>query len=152
MIHPRWTEELKTAVAAMIISGMSYSQIGAEIGRNRNAISGIISRNPELVPAHLKPKAGGSRPARVKPTEKRVYARQPFKPKIALPVFDAPTEAPVSLRRTVLEIEARECRAPTGGEGAALVMCGHQALNIHGYCAFHHVKLHIKREPKGKAA
>lgn len=126
----------------MIIEGLSYRQIGAEIGRPRNAISGMINRNPDLIPPHLKPKIGGSKP-RDPDAPKRVYARQLFKPKvIALPKFETPAEAPVSLRRTTVQIGDYECRAPTDGEGADLEMCGHKVSNRFGYCSFHHVKLH----------
>lgn len=137
MIQIKWTDELKNAVAAMIIEGLSYRQIGAEIGRPRNAISGMINRNPDLIPPHLKPKIGGSKP-RNPDAPKRVYARQLFKPKvIALPKFETPAEAPISKQLTLVERGLFECVFPTHSEGTRHLFCGHTTTKPEWYCEFH---------------
>ena len=139
MMNVPWTDTRKAEAAKLWNDGFSSRQIAMQFCVSRNSVIGVAHRNPDL----FLPKTAGNqkRPSRAKP-EPRMYVRQLFKPKIALPKFETLSEAPVSLRRTVQQIGDYECRAPTAGEGASMEMCGHPALKIHRYCAFHQVALH----------
>ena len=138
MQRPPWTDTRKAEAAKLWNEGFSSRQIAMQFCVSRNSVIGVAHRNPDL----FHPKAVGhqNRPSRAK-AEPRGYVRQLFKPKIVLPKFEA-TDAPTSLRKTIIQIADMECRAVTGGEGVGLEMCGHPALKIHRYCAFHQVTLH----------
>ena len=71
----KWADERLEQVKQFMLQGYSMSQIGAEMKESRNAVIGIINRNPDFF-------NGVPRLPKAKPTRKESEARRklPFQP------------------------------------------------------------------------
>ena len=142
-----WDEDRTEKLKALWAEGLSASKIADKLGDNitRNAVIGKVSR--------LKLMGRATSQSR-KPTVKRVPAnnrpRATSKPRqsawqqhlagltadLPPPVVEQPM--PLHQRRTILTVEARECRWPVGDpQDADFHLCGGKAVEGLPYCECH---------------
>lgn len=140
MTTATWTTERIEQLRSFVVSGLTCSQIAAEIGVTRNAVIGKIHRlglasgRPTGAPKQAHP------PRHRRPrlaTQRRllqlIYAETPptAGPKPPALVDSA---QPCSL----LEIAQGKCRWPLSDPGAAdFAFCGNEAIGGLSYCAGH---------------
>jgi len=132
-----WTAERIEQLRNCVVTGLTCSQIAAEIGVTRNAVIGKIHRLG-LAPARPAPAPGSCRP-RLRPprsaTQRRllrlVYAE-------GAPLTGE-TEAVKSAQpRALLELTQGKCRWPLGDPTAAdFAFCGNDIATGFSYCAGH---------------
>src|ERR1700731_5484542 len=138
MTAATWTAERIEQLRNFVVTGLTGSQIAAEIGVTRNAVIGKIHR------LGLSPARPAGAPARSSPPR----ARSPrFAPQSRLFRFidaQAPCiavePAPIdSARRcSLLEIAQDKCHWPIGDPHAAdFAFCGNEAISGFSYCAGH---------------
>lgn len=60
-----FTPDDKDRIAQMMRDGLSASQIGAQVGRSRSAICGLVHRNPALKEIGLRGEQTGGRPPKI---------------------------------------------------------------------------------------
>jgi GcrA cell cycle regulator len=131
-----WTEERVTQLRQCVVTGLTCSQIAAEIGVTRNAVIGKIHRlglSPTRsagVPAHSSPPRAQQR----RPTQRRL---------LRLVGAETPGIAPSDLidsaqKCSLLEIAHDKCHWPIGDPQAAdFAFCGNAAVSGFSYCAGH---------------
>ena len=134
-----WTAERIEQLRHCVGSGLTCSQIAAEIGVTRNAVIGKIHR------LGLSPARPAGAPARSGPPR----ARSPrFSPSSRLfrlidahtPCVTAAEPAPIdsAQRCSLLEIAQDKCHWPIGDPHAAdFAFCGNAAVTGFSYCAGH---------------
>ena len=133
-----WTAERIEQLRNFVVTGLTCSQIAAEIGVTRNAVIGKIHR------LGLSPARPAGAPARSSPPR----ARSPrFSPQSRLfRLIDAqtpciaPEPAPIdsAQRCSLLEIAQDKCHWPIGDPHAAdFAFCGNEAVTGFSYCAGH---------------
>ncbi len=136
-----WTPERIAQLRSFLDSGLTCSQIAAEIGITRNAVIGKIHRlglSPGR-PATRPPRAGvpgGRRPRPPSPRQmlRLVYADAPGIAAVAVDseVIDS------AQRCSLLELTQSACRWPVSDPGAAdFSFCGNEAHTGFPYCAAH---------------
>jgi len=137
-----WTPERLEQLRNFAGSGLSSSQIAAEIGVTRNAVIGKLHR---LGLASGRPAAGG--PARNCPPRARRPRHSPQREFLRLMFAQAPSIAcgagagsgvqstqPCSL----FDLAQGKCRWPVGNsDGAHFAFCGNEAATGFPYCAGH---------------
>jgi GcrA cell cycle regulator len=136
-----WTPERVEQLKSCIVTGLTCSQIAAQIGVSRNAVIGKIHRlglsteRPAGAPARTSPPRARHPRA---PTQRRMlrlaFAQAPYG--AAEAVLDAPVDSahPCSLT----DIAERKCRWPIGDPARAdFVFCGNDAIAGFTYCAGH---------------
>jgi GcrA cell cycle regulator len=143
-----WTPERVEQLRTCIATGLSCSEIAAEIGVSRNAVIGKIHR---LGLAPGRPAAGPAREdashlRRSRPSSQRQLLRLIFADR-ASPDRTTNTDltnggAAASVESTrpcsLLELAARNCRWPVSNGGAtAFAFCGNEAVGGLAYCAGH---------------
>ena len=137
-----WTPERVEQLRTCVVSGLTCSQIAAEIGVTRNAVIGKIHRLG----------LGSGRPeralARACPPRSRRSPFSPQRPLLRLLHADAAgaadgvTTEPVPIdsaqRCSLLELAQGKCRWPISDPGAAdFAFCGNEAAAGFSYCAGH---------------
>jgi GcrA cell cycle regulator len=135
-----WTPELIEQLRSGVTSGLSCSQIAAEIGVTRNAVIGKIHR---LGLSPGRPAA----PARSCPPRARQPRSSPQRQFLRLMFAQAPRvageeAAPATVeskqRCSLLELAPDKCRWPIGDPCKAdFAYCGNQAVTGFSYCAGH---------------
>jgi GcrA cell cycle regulator len=139
-----WTPERVEQLRSCVVTGLSCSQIAAEIGVSRNSVIGKIHRLG-LAPARPPGGSAGGCPPRSRPpgaaSQRRLLRLMWSK--------DAPAAAAASAGvdsarpRSLLELEHDTCRWPladAGRDGKAAVaamFCGNNAIKGFSYCAGH---------------
>lgn len=139
MTTATWTVERIEQLRNFVISGLSCSQIAAEIGVTRNAVIGKIHR------LGLAPGRPAARPARVCPPRARRPRLSPQRQFLHLFAAEAPymadfEPAPIDSahRCTLTELAIDKCRWPIGDPCEAdFVFCGNNAVTGFSYCAGH---------------
>jgi GcrA cell cycle regulator len=137
-----WTPERIEQLRNFATSGLSSSQIAAEIGVTRNAVIGKLHR---LGLAPGRP-AGG--PARTCPPRVRRPRHSPQRALLRLMFAQTPSIAsgagtqcaPVESARpcSLIELAHRTCRWPVNNPDAAdFAFCGNEAVDGFPYCAGH---------------
>src|SRR5579863_10002 len=137
-----WTAERIEQLRHYVASGLSCSQIAAEIGVTRNAVIGKIHR------LGLGPGRPAAAPARCCPPRARRPRFSPQRQHLRLIFAQAPCVAgdeavdtvPIdsTQRCSLLELAQDKCRWPVGDPCAAdFVYCGNQAIAGFSYCAGH---------------
>ena len=137
-----WTAERVEQLRSFVATGMTCSQIAAEIGVTRNAVIGKIHR------LGLGPGRPAAAPARACPPRVRrphlssqrrllrvIYAEAPRADGGA-----SPEAVPIdsAQRCSLLELAQDKCRWPVGDPGAAdFAFCGNEAAVGFSYCAGH---------------
>jgi GcrA cell cycle regulator len=135
--HSPWTPERIEQLRNCVTSGLSCSQIAAEIGVTRNAVIGKIHRlglspgRPAAAPAR-------SCPPRARPP-RRQFLRVMFAQAPSLASDEAATVAIESTQRCSLtELAQGKCRWPIGDPCAAdFAFCGNEAVAGFSYCSGH---------------
>jgi len=138
-----WTPERVEQLRNFVVTGLSCSQIAAEIGVTRNAVIGKIHRLG-LSPA--RPPGGSARSCPPRARRPRAAGqRAPLRLLFAdgAPAADtAPASAAVDSEKpcSLIELEHNKCRWPiagTAGDCADFVFCGNEAAAGFSYCAGH---------------
>jgi GcrA cell cycle regulator len=138
-----WTPERVEQLRNFVVTGLSCSQIAAEIGVTRNAVIGKIHRLG-LSPA--RPPGAWARPCpprarRLRAAGQRALLRLLFAHGAAL-TDTAPASVAVDSQRpcSLIELERGKCRWPIAGAAADcadFVFCGNEAAAGFSYCAGH---------------
>ena len=138
---PTWTPERVEQLRNCVVSGLSCSQIAAEIGVTRNAVIGKIHRlglSPGRPAAPARSCPPRARPPRSSP--QRQFLRLMFTPALGGAGEQAAEPVPVEnmQRCSLLELAPDKCRWPVGDPCAAdFAYCGNQAIAGFSYCAGH---------------
>jgi GcrA cell cycle regulator len=141
-----WTAERVERLRAYVATGMTCSQIAAEIGVTRNAVIGKIHRLG-LSTERPAPAPAGSCQQRAR--RPRLLARRqllrlvsPEAPGGACEMACEPVSVDSAQRCSLLELAQGKCRWPIGDGGsdssaADFVFCGNEAAAGFSYCAGH---------------
>jgi GcrA cell cycle regulator len=138
--HSPWTAERIEQLRNCVTSGLSCSQIAAEIGVTRNAVIGKIHRlglspgRPAAPACSCPPRA---RPPRSSP--QRQFLRLMFTQAPNVAGAEAAPAAVESMQRcSLLDLAPGECRWPGGDPCKAdFAYCGNRAVAGFSYCAGH---------------
>jgi GcrA cell cycle regulator len=136
-----WTPERVEQLKSCIVTGLTCSQIAAEIGVSRNAVIGKIHRLGLASgrPAGAQARTSPQRPRHPRaPTQRRLlrlaFAQTPYCG--AETLLDAPVDSAHPCPLT--EIAEHKCRWPIGDPARAdFVFCGNDAITGFAYCAGH---------------
>jgi len=140
-----WTPERVEQLRAFVVTGLSCSQIAAEIGVSRNAVIGKIHRlgiGPGR-PAAARARACPPRARRPRLPPQRKLMQLMFAATPCEASEDAALLAVESARRcSLLELAHGECRWPVGdppggARAADFVFCGNAAIAGFSYCVGH---------------
>ena len=138
--HSPWTPERIEQLRNCVSSGLSCSQIAAEIGVTRNAVIGKIHRlglssGRPAAPARSCP----PRARRPRHSPQRQYLRLMFAQAPGVAGEDAePAAVEIMQRCSLLELAPNKCRWPLGDPCAAdFAYCGNEAVAGFSYCAGH---------------
>jgi len=134
-----WTPERIEQLRSFIATGLTCSQIAAEIGVTRNAVIGKIHRlglstgRPAGAPARPSP----PRAAHPRRPSQRTLLRLMMADGVPAP--GEPEAEPVESAQacSLLELSQGRCRWPVGDDSAALAFCGNEAVAGFSYCAGH---------------
>ncbi len=155
MTSATWTAERVEQLRTYVDTGLTCSQIAAEIGVTRNAVIGKIHR------LGLSPGRSAAAPSRSCPPRDRRPRFSPRRQLLRLMCADFPSSAeagfakagapctadgaaigPVAVdsaqRCSLLELAQGKCRWPVGDPDAAdFAFCGNEAIAGFSYCAGH---------------
>ncbi len=144
-----WTDERVEQLRKLWESGLSASQIAAELGNvTRNAVIGKVHRLG-LSGRAKAPSSAAPRPRKPRPAQQMVRVTRPVaRGNTALAqAFEVEVEAdpiaidnvvPISQRRTLLELTEATCHWPIGDpSNPEFYFCGGKALTGLPYCAQH---------------
>ncbi len=137
-----WTPERIEQLRNCVVTGLTCSQIAAEIGVTRNAVIGKIHRlglspeRPEAAPGLCRPRLRRPRSSTQRQLLRLVHADAPPLTGETNAAVAAAVES--AQPRPLLELAQGKCRWPLGEPGAAdFVFCGNDAANGFSYCAGH---------------
>lgn len=140
-----WSDAEKQRVAELLLAGLSASKIATQMQCSRNAVIGVVSRDPVLKKIGLSGRANRPKPEpqscqprgpRVSPSlHLRAARRAPAKPR---PPVHVDPVAPVPLDIALHELRHDQCKWPTNDppKGDAFTFCGHVRTGP-AYCAYH---------------
>jgi GcrA cell cycle regulator len=139
MTAATWTAERIEQLRNFVVTGLTCSQIAAEIGVTRNAVIGKIHR------LGLSPARPAGAPARSCPPRARSPRLSPHSRLFRLidaqtPCVAVAEPAPIdsAQRCSLLEIAQDKCHWPIGDPHAAdFAFCGNEAVTGFSYCAGH---------------
>lgn len=139
--HSPWTPELIERLKNGVSSGLTCSEIAAEIGVTRNAVIGKIHRlglspgRPAASPARSCP----PRARRPRTSPQRQFLRLVFAHAPGLAGEEAAPPAVENMRRcSLIELAPGKCRWPVGDPCAAdFAYCGNDAVTGFSYCPGH---------------
>lgn len=134
--------------AKMWNDGMEARQIAARFSVTKATIVGIAFRNRDLFPRKKPMSPHGTRKAYVR-SERKVSIDAP-KPVGENEIEITPTEYDAErlfLAKTLMEIEAGECRFPLAG----MVFCAAEVKPGSVYCCHHHSRAYRPRKAKEQA-
>ncbi len=141
-----WTAERVEQLRSFVATGMTCSQIAAEIGVTRNAVIGKIHR---LGLSTERPAAAPAGSCRQRARRPRLLARRQLlrlvSPEAASGLCEiacAPVSVESAQRCSLLELTQGKCRWPISDAGkdsgtADFVFCGNEAAAGFSYCAGH---------------
>lgn len=160
----RWTDAQCDQIAGYLVAGHSASQIGSLMDVSRNAIIGLVSRNPKLKEIGFARVGNGGREKGGLRVAKPIKRRNPVRKKVrAVPALvaelDLPTERvrftaePAVAGIPLLMFSPRRCKWPVNDAepNAGHLFCG-EATNGNRYCACHMALAYRSRETKLMAA
>lgn len=127
-----WTLEDAEIVRKLYYSRVSFSEIGARLGRSRNSIAGLCSRMEfERGPA----------PERKKKAVAKINVVE-----IEEPVEEIVVESePKDKTKSLIELEPHDCRWPIGDSDFRF--CGEIAVEGRPYCLEHCQLAYVPRRP-----
>jgi GcrA cell cycle regulator len=139
-----WTSARMRQLRDLLPTGMSASEIAAEIGASRNAVISKVHRTKDLSFVN-KPTGGGSRAAARRPRPaKPAPVKAPNGKMVSPPVDDAlarveQLDASATGGVTFAELKSGHCRWPSGDPRslATFRYCGAPKLAGCPYCALH---------------
>jgi GcrA cell cycle regulator len=138
-----WTPERVEQLRSFVVTGLTCSQIAAQIGVTRNAVIGKIHR------LGLQPMRSPGAPARLSPHRVRRSRLSPQHQLLRLMFSEGArvseeATAPVDSAQpcSLLEIAQGKCRWPLGDRAgdcraADFMFCGNEAITGFSYCAGH---------------
>jgi len=140
MITATWTAERIEQLRNYVVSGLTCSQIAAEIGVTRNAVIGKIHRlglapgRPAAAPARSCP----PRVRRPRFSSQRQALRLMYPGAPCAAEVDAAIPIDSSHRCSLIELAQGKCRWPVGDPDTAdFTFCGNEAITGFSYCAGH---------------
>jgi GcrA cell cycle regulator len=139
----RWTPERVEQLRSFVVTGLTCSQIAAEIGVTRNAVIGKIHRLGLAPgrPAGASARSCPPRADRPRPTGQRARLRLLFADGAPAADIAAVPDGIDSVKPcSLIELAHGTCRWPiaeAAGNGADFVFCGNQAPAGLSYCAGH---------------
>jgi GcrA cell cycle regulator len=134
-----WTPERIEQLRGFIATGLTCSQIAAEIGVSRNAVIGKIHRlglstgRPTGAPARTSP----PRAAHPRQPSQRTMLRLMLANGVAAAGEPAGELVESAQLCSLLELSHGKCRWPMGDDPAAFAFCGNEAVAGFSYCAGH---------------
>jgi GcrA cell cycle regulator len=138
-----WTPERVEQLRSFVVTGLSCSQIAAEIGVSRNAVIGKIHRLG-LSPGRPPGGAARSCPPRdrhPRPASERRLLRLMWSDGARPAEAAGPTSVESTQPCSLLDLERGKCRWPVGepaaGAIAETIFCGNATLEGFSYCAGH---------------
>lgn len=137
-----WTPERVEQLRTYVATGLTCSQIAAEIGVTRNAVIGKIHRLGLSQGRHANAAAGvcSQRARRPRlPSRRRLLRLISVEaPSVADEVGAEPAPVESAQRCSLLELAQGKCRWPIGDPGGAdFAFCGNEAIAGFSYCAGH---------------
>lgn len=151
MTRINWTHEKTQMLRELVASGLSYSQIGRQMGVTKNVVIGRAHRMNIRPPSFKQPSADGAvfqpKPIKSKPRGPRrlfgvlVSSPEMKTPPTPLDVLIPPhgADAPVSLHLSLADLGPRQCHYPYGDPlTPELHFCGHPTNGVKNYCEYHH--------------
>jgi GcrA cell cycle regulator len=141
MTMETWTPERVEQLRSFVVTGLTCSQIAAQIGVTRNAVIGKIHR---LGLSPGRPAGGATRTCPPRARQPRAAGQRKLLRLMwsdGAPAADAEaTSATVESAQpcSLLDLERGKCRWPVGEPaGADLIFCGNAAADGFSYCAGH---------------
>jgi GcrA cell cycle regulator len=139
-----WTPERVEQLRSFVVTGLSCSQIAAQIGVSRNAVIGKIHRLG-LSPGRPPGGAARSCPPRARhprPARERQLLRLMWSDGARTATAPAPAGVESMQPCSLIDLEQGKCRWPVGEQAAAgaaadFVFCGNAAIEGFSYCAGH---------------
>lgn len=150
-----WSEETKADLKRLFDQGLSFGQIGAQIGISRNAAIGkarrlgltrIIIETRSAAPLPPRPPRRERKPRAnrgwISEAERVKRVTEPSKPQAALPPTPIEDDAiPVEQRLTIFDLTNKTCRWPVGDPGTPdFFFCGDPSADCdrgRPYCPAH---------------
>lgn len=138
-----WTDDEKNHVAVLLRAGLSAGKIAVRLECSRNAVIGVVSRDPVLKKIGLSGRATRPPPApkttvRISPSVIRRAAKPalPVKPR---PVAPPDPVAPTPLNLSLADLRTDQCKWPVNDppKGEPYLFCGHARFGEKPYCAYH---------------
>ncbi|MDM8346254.1 GcrA family cell cycle regulator [Pseudochrobactrum sp. sp1633] len=174
--HKSWSDEDKAQVAKMMVEGLSFSKIAGVFNVTKNAVIGLVKRNPELEAVNSKRQA--SKPAAKTADEIKDYraakareyreAKRKAKTENAIIVKVEPkqkSQKPIpfptrrnedfqTVGRPLVELSSFDCRwaVNDAGKGEEHLFCGSRVNIGSRYCAYHKAKAFGHGTPSERAA
>ena len=135
-----WTAERIEQLRNCVITGLTCSQIAAEIGVTRNAVIGKIHRLG-LAPGRPAAASARSCPPRVRRprlSSQRHMLRLMYTGAPCATAEEAAAPIDSSQRCSLVELKQGKCRWPVGDPDTAdFAFCGNEAMTGFSYCAGH---------------
>ncbi len=138
-----WSDEDKNRVAVLLRQGLPASKIATQLACSRNAVIGVVSRDPMLKSIGLSGRA--NRPQ----AEARPRTKQRVSPNIMLRGNKPPRRqprthgmpdpiAPTPLNLTLTDLASDQCKWPVNDppKGEPFAFCGHVRFGA-AYCKYH---------------
>lgn len=138
-----WSDEDKNRVAVLLRQGLPASKIATQLACSRNAVIGVVSRDPMLKKIGLSGRANSPKPGpapshrprqRISPslhlrTKRLTQPRTHGRPDLV---------APTPLNLTLTELAADQCKWPVNDppRGEPFAFCGHARFGA-AYCEYH---------------
>ena len=136
-----WTPERVEQLRNCVVSGLTCSQIAAEIGVTRNAVIGKIHRlglspgRPAAAPARSCPPRAGQ--PRFSPRRRLLRLISAEAPGLAGDAIE-PVPIDSTQRCSLVDLGQDKCRWPVGDPCTAdFAFCGNEAIRGFSYCAGH---------------
>lgn len=137
--HILWTQEDDARLRELVEENLSYAEIGALMGRNKNSCIGRAHRlgiQRETRATHKKTVAK----AVAKVVEKLFVPKpEPAQDNKPQPRFEQPEASTTAfgVPRTLMGLQSHHCRFPVQGEGAATLFCCGKRDGMLPYCKDH---------------
>lgn len=150
-----YTQDERNAIAAMLRDNRSAAQIGKAMGRTRNAIIGLVGRDPDLKRIGLrgnknKPPVpgGGRRRSAVRRKRPSFGVPGPAAVRTAPKLPAVPPTPPESLNIPLTEIGAHQCRFAVNdaAPGETHLFCG--AASDGSWCVYHRRIVYLPMEKR----
>lgn len=131
----KWADDEIETVAVLLKEGLSASQIGAKVGKTRNAIIGVVGRNAKLkaigfsrAPFRPKPSTNGVRVPKSEPKVVRPNVR-------SKPLRLREDMALHTVGRPLMDVHGKRCRFPVAESDQHLFCGAHSQRGI--WCEHH---------------